>query len=238
MNSLEKIARRWPLSIMSAVGAADGRVFDMIDWNIQARSHACQACHRHFADKEAFHTLLFDERHGYHRLDVCEDCWKTQYSQGAVDKKGFISHWQSIYTPPPAAPPEAIQKDTAETLLRKLVEQNAPEHAGARYILAVMLERKRILKVKTQVVENGTRIFIYEHGKSGDLFSIPDPKLELNHLEQVQKDVAQLLEHGLNPPPAAEAASTETTAPDAAADTRAENSEPGKGMEPAQTSGV
>lgn len=177
----------------------------MIDWNIQARSHACQACQRPFADKEPFHTLLFDERHGYQRLDVCEECWKAQYSQGAVDKKGFISHWQSVYTPPPSAPPDAIQKDTAETLLRKLVEQNSPEHAGARFILAVMLERKRILKVKTQLNENGTRVFIYEHARSGDLFSIADPKLELNHLEQVQKDVAQLLEHGINGPAPAEA---------------------------------
>jgi hypothetical protein len=206
-------------------------------------------------DKQPFHTLLFDERQAYHRLDVCEDCWKTQYGQGAVDKKGFISHWQSVYTPPPAAQPDAIQKDTAETLLRKLIEQNAPEHAGARYILAVMLERKRILKVKTQVMENGTRIFIYEHGKTGDLFSIPDPKLELNHLELVQKDVAHLLEHGLNAPNAT--AADPNVAPSAVGDevtspslqtegqsivTSSPTEESAKtetqGMEPAQTNGV
>jgi hypothetical protein len=226
----------------------------MIDWNIQARAHACQACQKPFADKQPFHTLLFDERQGYHRLDVCEDCWKAQFSQGAVDKKGFISHWQSVYTPPPATAPDPIQKDTAETLLRKLVEQNAPEHAGARYILAVMLERKRILKVKTQVVENGSRIFIYEHGKSGDLFSIPDPKLELNHLEQVQKDVAHLLEHGLNAAPQtdqdredARPPSSEHVVPPsggsaseqpAAADESQKAEQSGKGMEPAQANGV
>src|SRR4051812_10185955 len=51
-----------------ALGFAGGPArLDMIDWNIQARSHACQACHRPFADKEPFHTLLFDERHGYQR---------------------------------------------------------------------------------------------------------------------------------------------------------------------------
>lgn len=183
----------------------------MIDWNIQSRAHACQACQKPFAEKQPFHTLLFDERNGYLRLDICEDCWKAQYSQGAVEKKGFVSHWQSVYTPPPAAPPDAIQKDTAESLLRKLVEQNDPTHAGARYILAVMLERKRILKVKAQVVENGSRVFIYEHPKTGDLFSIPDPKLQLDHLEQVQRDVAQLLEHGL-PTPTTEA-TTDTAAP-------------------------
>jgi hypothetical protein len=208
----------------------------MIDWNIQARAHACGACQKPFVEKQSFHTLLFDERQGYQRLDVCEDCWKAQYSQGAVDKKGFISHWQSVYTPPPAAAPEAIQKDTAETLLRKLVEQNAPEHAGARYILAVMLERKRILKVKAQVMENGTRVFIYEHGKSGDLFNIPDPKLELNHLELVQKDVAHLLEHGLNAPPT-DAAPQPTEAAAPIAEEKAPE-EPNKGMEPAQANGV
>jgi hypothetical protein len=210
----------------------------MIDWNIQARSHTCQACHKHFADKESFHTLLFDERQGYQRLDVCEDCWKTQFSQGAVEKKGFVSHWQSVYTPPPAAPPDAIQKDTAETLLRKLVEQNAPEHAGARFILAVMLERKRILKVKTQLVENGARVFIYEHGKSGDLFSIADPKLELNHLELVQKDVAHLLEHGLNPPAQLESAPVAASEQNAAPAIPTEETNAPQTPEPAQTSGL
>ena len=174
----------------------------MIDWNIQARAHGCQACHRHFAEKESFHTLLYDERHGFERLDVCEECWGGQFSQGAAEKKGFVSHWQGIYTPPPAAPPEAIQKDTAESLLRKLVEQNDPAHAGARFILAVMLERKRMLKNKAAAMIDGVRILIYEHPKSGDLFSIADPNLQLNALELVQRDVAQLLEHGLPQAPA------------------------------------
>ena len=175
----------------------------MIDWNIQSRAHACQSCNKPFADKEAFHTLLFDQKHGYERLDVCEACWNSQYSQGATDRKGFISHWQSIYTVPPAAAPDAIAKDTAETLLRKLVERNEPEHAAARYILAVMLERKRLLKVKAQLKEDGRRIFIYEYPKTGDLFNIADPDLQLDQLEAVQRDVAYLLEHGLEPVPGA-----------------------------------
>jgi hypothetical protein len=98
---------------------------------------------------------------------------------------------------------DAIQKETAETVLRKLIEQNDPRHAPAAYILAVMLERKRILKVKEQIIRDGQRVFIYEQPKTGDVFTIADPDLHLNQLEQVQHDVAQLLEHGLNPPPLA-----------------------------------
>jgi hypothetical protein len=164
----------------------------MNEWNIQSRSHACQACGQPFADQQHYHTLLLDLRHEIQRRDLCETCWRNE--QGASDRKGFISHWQGVYEVP-AAPPEAIQKESAESLLRHMIELNQPEHAAASYILAVMLERKRILKVKEQFRREGHRVFVYEHAKSGDVFTIPDPDLHLNQLEAVQRDVAHLLEH-------------------------------------------
>ena len=171
----------------------------MTEWNIQSRAHACTACGKSFADKEAYHTLLFDERADLHRLDICQSCWQKQYSDGGRDRKGFVSYWQGVYEAPvPQA--EAIQKETAESLLRKLIELNDPHYIPAGYILAVMLERKRLLRVKEQLVRDGHRVFIYEQPKTGDVFTIVDPNLQLNQLEQVQHDVAALLEHGLNSP--------------------------------------
>jgi hypothetical protein len=174
----------------------------MNEWNIQSRAHACQACGKSFADQQHYHTLLLDLKHDVQRRDVCEPCWKDGHNEGAGDRKGFISHWQGVYEAPPAAPPEAIQKENAETLLRKIMELNEPKYVAASYILAVMLERKRLLKIKEQFKREGQRIFVYEQPKTGDIFTIPDPDLQLNQLEQVQRDVASLLEHGLTPLPA------------------------------------
>lgn len=180
----------------------------MNEWNIQSRGHACEACGKSFADKEQYHTLLFDEKQAFRRMDVCGGCWEKQFSEGARERKGFLSYWQGIYeAPAPVAEP--IQKDTAESLLRKLIELNDPRYIPAGYILAVMLERKRLLKVKEQLKRDGQRVFIYEHPKNGDIFTIVDPDLQLNQLEAVQRDVANLLEHGLNPP-AADAAAPPT----------------------------
>jgi len=194
----------------------------MNEWNIQSRGHACGACGKAFAQKETFHTLLIDERHDFRRMDVCAACWQKQFSEGARDRKGFVSYWQTIYEVPPRSP-EVIQKDTAETLLRKLVELNDPHFVPAGYILAVMLERKRLLKVKEQFVRDGRRVFVYEHPKTGDVFTIVDPNLQLNQLEQVQRDVAHLLEHGL---PASEAS---TNPPVSEAAPPAENTESAAG---------
>ena len=171
----------------------------MNEWNIQSRAHGCETCGKPFADREAYHTLLFEEKAELRRSDICADCWQKQYGEGARDRKGFISYWQGLYEAPPPVV-DAIHRDTAETLLRKLIGQNGPAHAPAGYILAVMLERKRILKVKEQIIRDGHRTFIYEQPKTGDVFTIADPDLRLDQLEAVQRDVAALLEHGLNPP--------------------------------------
>ena len=185
----------------------------MTEWNIQTRAHACEACGKSFADKEAYHTLLFDDKAEFRRSDICQACWQKQYSDGARDRKGFVSYWQGVYEAPPPVN-EPIQRETAESLLRKLIEVNDPHYIPAGYILAVMLERKRLLKVKEQIVREGQRIFIYEQPGTGDLFTITDPKLQLNQLEQVQHDVAALLEHGLNPPaPATQTVRAETAPP-------------------------
>ena len=168
----------------------------MIDWNIQSRAHGCQLCAKPFADQQPYHTVLFEEAKELRRSDICEPCAKN--SGDSNQRDGFISHWHGIYEVPPAQPVDAIQKDTAETILRKLTEQNDPRYAPAAYILAVMLERKRILKVKEQIRRDGQRIFIYEQPKTGDIFTITDPNLHLNQLEAVQRDVAMLLEGGLN----------------------------------------
>ena len=174
----------------------------MNEWNIQSRAHACEACGQPFADRQPYRTVLFEDGKELRRSDICEPC--AQKNGDGRGRAGFISHWQGVFEVPPPVT-EAIQKDTAETLLRKLVEQNDPLHAPAAYILAVMLERKRILKVKEQLKRDGKRIFIYEQPKTGDIFTIADPDFRLDQLEAVQRDVAQLLEHGLNPPaPAAE----------------------------------
>jgi hypothetical protein len=171
----------------------------MTEWNIQSRAHACEACGKSFADKETYHTLLFDEKAAFRRTDICRSCWDKQFSDGGRDRRGFISYWQGVYEAPPP-PTEPIQKETAESLLRKLIELNDPQYIPAAYILAVMLERKRLLKVKEQLIRNGQRVFIYEQPRTGDVFTIVDPNLQLNQLEAVQHDVAALLEHGLNAP--------------------------------------
>jgi len=160
----------------------------MTEWDIQPRSSACAACQTPFAEKQTYHTLLGPSGDGYLRRDLCPACY------AGASREAVVSSWQWEYRLPPPPPPEPIQKDTAETLLRKLVESSDPNHTAARYILAVMLERKKILRHRDTVQgEHGNEVLVYEHVQSGESFTVPDPRLRLDQLGEVQQHVAELL---------------------------------------------
>lgn len=182
------------------------------DWTIQSRNHQCAKTGQPFAEGQHFHTLLFLENGVYRREDLSEEAFKER----GPDEPVPFSAWRGKYVPPPAAAPEAVSKQTAEDLLRHYMEEGAEEHMNLRYILALMLERKRTLKeVEVKRGEDGSLTRIYVHGKSGEVFIIPDPQLKLSQVAEVQMQVASLL--GAPVAPAAAAAPVAPASGDASA---------------------
>jgi len=157
------------------------------DWPIKHRSDACAVTNRAFVAGEQFYTLLFREGNGFRREDLSEEAWATRNENIRP-----FSFWKTHYEPPPPVPPEPLAKENAEELLRRLLRENAQPNAC--YVLAVMLERKRVLKqVKNETTERG-RVLIYEHAKNGDVFIVPNVELRLDELESVQREVSGLLQ--------------------------------------------
>jgi len=158
------------------------------EWSIQHRAEVCAVTGKPFAPGENFYTLLFRDGEGYRRQDLSEKAWEQRN-----ENLQPFSFWRARFEPPPAAPPETLPKETAEELFRRLVSAADHAHANACYVLAAMLERKKILKqIQTEERDRG-RVLIYEHMKTGDVFVVPDPQLHLDELDAVQAEVAQLL---------------------------------------------
>lgn len=159
------------------------------DWNIKSRATACSACQTAFTDGQPYHTRLMFLEHDYTRGDFCEPCWTAAGTQ----QPGYSS-WKGLFKAPPAEPDRRIKKETAETLLRELIEKGDATQVSVIYILAVMLERQRVLverEIKT--MDDGARVVVYEHKKTAETFAITDPQLKLSELDRVQKDIMALL---------------------------------------------
>jgi len=158
------------------------------EWEIKGRCTVCTATGKPFTDGEFFYTLLFMERGEFRREDLCEEAWQQR-----DPAKTPFSFWRNKFEIPPPAAPEPLGKQNAEALLRRYMGEPGEEHANVRYFLALILERKRLLKPVEVKEEDGKRIHLYLHTKTGEIFVIPDPQLHLDQLEAVQTEVAALL---------------------------------------------
>ena len=158
------------------------------EWPIKHRADACARTGRPFQPGEQFYTLLFREGDTFRREDLSEEAWQERNENIQP-----FSFWKSRYEPPPATPPEPLGKENAEELLRRLLAENNPANANACYVLAVMLERKRVLKQIRSEQSGAQPVLIYEHGKTGDVFIVPEARLRLDELEHVQQEVSESL---------------------------------------------
>lgn len=159
------------------------------EWTIQARGDRCAVSGEPFADGQFFYTLLFEEGASYRREDLCAAVFSDR--PDTAPRPAYF--WRSKFEVPPAKAPEPLGKQTAEDLLRRYMSEASPQYANARYILALMLERKRMLKEVEARRSGGELTRIYVHTKSGEVFVIPDPQLRLEQVASVQKEVAELL---------------------------------------------
>ena len=160
------------------------------EWNIRSRGHVCTICQKPLVDKTPVVSALREVANGYERFDCHPECWKVQ----ARDWQPF-SQWDGVYfAPVKEVKNEPLKKEDAGELLRQLVTMDDPAMKNVVYVLAVMLERSKILVERdAKELEDGTIRRVYEDRKQGDTFVILDPRLRLENLSEVQGQVVALL---------------------------------------------
>ena len=167
-------------------------------WHLRSRGRQCSATGAPFTEGQAIITALFPdpESSGYVRRDFCALAWNAR---SAEEEKPF-SHWRGIYTAPPSQDtPQAVTKQSAEELLRSLVEEDQEHTENTRYILALMLERQKLIRETDSQPTAGGTLRIYEYRKTGEIFIVKDPNIPLDQVERIQEEVILML----SPPPAA-----------------------------------
>jgi hypothetical protein len=189
------------------------------DWKIRSRSHRCTDTDRAFEDGERVYTGIFadPESDGYLRMDYCAEAWGRLHE--SLDPYSF---WQATYeAPQKEEEPQVLGKESAEAMLRRMIDEDDSSTENARYILALMMERKKTLvPVDVQDIES-RRMLFYEHKENADVFVIADPRLHLNEIEKIQEEVSLLLQgkpEQSTEPDSNDAASDDPAEPEVAAE--------------------
>jgi hypothetical protein len=155
------------------------------EWEIKSRARFCARTGKPFEEGECFYTLLFHDGDGFRREDISEQAWNERN-----DNMQPFSFWRSKYEAAQPRPSEPLRKEDAESLLRRLVSEADLASVNARYILALILERKRILR---PIQSSDEGLLVYEHAGTGESIVVPNPRLSLDQISAVQNEVYEML---------------------------------------------
>ncbi len=154
-------------------------------WNISKISNSCYKSDELFDDNEIVISELVYEKGILERRD-----YKDQFFDA---NNQSLSSWKTIFKLQKPNQ-EIIKKDSIEDLLRKKISLESDDSINIIFILAIMLERKKVLMEKSFFFDNDNKkIRIYEHKKTNESFTIIDPQLSLNEIEPLKEEVYDLI---------------------------------------------
>src|SRR5436305_14138401 len=111
----------------------------MIDYEIQRCSRRCAATERELKDGETCFSALVPEGAAVVRRDYSMEAW-----QGPPENA--IGWWKTTIVDPQAGRPHWAPNDVMLNYFERLLEN--PTAEDARYVLALLLVRRRVLRVE------------------------------------------------------------------------------------------
>jgi hypothetical protein len=157
------------------------------DWKIGRRAHACGGCAATFAPEAPFHAAIWREAEEFRRRDLCDACFAKEPAP--------YSHWTTAL-PKPAEKAKVFDLALAARFLRRLAEEADPERAALVHLLAVLLVRKRVIRLLDLPSSAAGPRARVEFADGTGTFDIPAPRLWEQDVEGLRAQLAGLLDLG------------------------------------------
>lgn len=156
------------------------------EWQMPRRGEACEICRRAFAPGATVQAYLFESPEGYARRDYCAACEPP-------DAALATAAWRTRRPEPAAKKAAAFDREAIYKLFETLDGAEAPQQRRLRFVLALLLWRKKVLKFEHSDVAMGVETWHYTTPRSGTAHAVARPELDEAQLEQLGTQLEDLL---------------------------------------------
>ncbi|HEX4125391.1 MAG TPA: hypothetical protein VHY37_11740 [Tepidisphaeraceae bacterium] len=153
------------------------------------RAHGiCGHCQHTISPGEKFTAALRETPQGFERLDLCAECRK-QNGPGGFDPAELLCYWQTVMPAPAQQKKNLLVDDEVLcTLFERLGEATEPVKVQFRFVLGLILMRKRLVIYESTRHDADKDIWLVHMKGSQSTLELIDPKLS----EQQVSEVSQL----------------------------------------------
>jgi len=171
------------------------------EWKIARSTHTCCLCQAKFAIKQPYYSFLVNSNGPLERRDYCLTCFEQHRPEA------FFSFWKTAVPEPQSGskPKPVLDVESVLGFFRSLAGDGDPLRVRFRYVLALMLMRKKIFKLSGSERGEFGETLIFVERPSNEHHAVLQPTLEEAELESVSAELGRLL--GITPAAPVEAAS-------------------------------
>jgi len=164
----------------------------MADWEINRPLGQCSGSGRKIEPGEEYYGALVEveAEQGIQRRDFSCEFWERE-------KPKVYCFWKTRLAAPNEKKELFISDDMLMAFFERLANETEPEKVSFRFVLALVLMRKRRLKYDSTKNDGGREIWRLKTPGDKDLIEVVNPHLNEDQIEQLTSQIGQILQADL-----------------------------------------
>ncbi|MBK9118730.1 MAG: hypothetical protein IPM18_03890 [Phycisphaerales bacterium] len=158
------------------------------DWKVPRRSDVTTACEHVVQIGESFEACLMATETGYERRDFCVNC--TCRPAGGAEP---LARWRARRPEPGHRRVQPFDWEATYGFFERLASATDPQQLQFRFVLALLLWRKRILKFECSRATPDGELWEFITVRSGVVHQVVHPALDEAQLDRLSEQLEDLL---------------------------------------------
>ena len=158
----------------------------MEQWQIQRTAGLCAGTGRKLEPGEEYIAALVDCNTHFERRDFSQPYWDEHHPD-------VFSFWKTTIPVPTQKKRLFVDNDVLINLFERLAEEAEPLKVNFRFVLALILMRKRILIYEDSFTRDTEEIWRMRFVRSTDKHEVINPHLDEQQIQEVSQQLSAIL---------------------------------------------
>jgi len=162
----------------------------MDEWEIDKPLGHCYGTGKKIEYGEEYFGALVETEQGLTRRDFCADYWQSQ-------KPNVFCFWKTKLPHPGQKKARFVDDDMLMAFFDRLAEETEQEKINFRFVLTLVLMRKRRLKYDSSRMEGDKEIWRLRITGDKEIVEVINPHLDEALIEQLSSQIGEILQTDL-----------------------------------------
>jgi len=162
----------------------------MDEWEIDKPLGQCHGTGRKIEHGEEYFGALVETEEGLQRRDFCADYWETE-------KPEVFCYWKTRLPEPGQKKPMFVDDEMLMAFFERLARETEQEKINFRFVLALVLMRKRRLKYESSESQGDQEIWRLRVAGDKEIVEVINPNLDEEQIEQLTSQIGEILQADL-----------------------------------------